>query len=133
MNLQENIDRINSIMDEGKDAFVSRASFDQEYEEEYPKWQKIMIKFLEMEINSYSENDDTIVLFNDKNKDKTLMRYDKKNEQIWWDYSLEKMLMNFVPYGYISKHFKYAIQDFFKKHFPDYGVRDITAANIVFY
>jgi len=133
MNLIEDINRINSLMTEGKDAYVSRARYDQEYEEEYPKWQKIMIKFLEMEINSYSENDDTIVLFNDKNKDKTLMRYDKKNEQIWWDYSLEKMLMNFVPYGYISKHFKYAIQDFFKKHFPDYGVRDITAANIVFY
>jgi hypothetical protein len=117
-------------MTEGKDAHISRAVFDQEYEEEYPKWGKIMVKFLSMEISSYSENDDTIVLFNDKNKDKNLMRYDKKNEQIWWDYSLEDMLVKFVPYGYVSRHFKYAIQDFFKKHFPQYGVRNITAANI---
>lgn len=130
MNLQENIYRINSLMTEGKDAHISRAVFDQEYEEEYPKWGKIMVKFLSMEISSYSENDDTIVLFNDKNKDKNLMRYDKKNEQIWWDYSLEDMLVKFVPYGYVSRHFKYAIQDFFKKHFPQYGVRNITAANI---
>ena len=36
MNLQENIDRIKEMM-EGKDAYVSRARFDQEYEEEYPK------------------------------------------------------------------------------------------------
>ena len=133
MNLHENIDRIKSIMDEGKDAYVERARYDQEYEEEYPKWAKIMIRFLSMEISSYSENDDTIVLFNDKNKDKTLMRYDKINEQIWWDYSLQDMLMKLVPYGYVSRHFKYAIQDFFKKHFPDYGVRGITAANIVSY
>jgi hypothetical protein len=133
MNLQENINRINSLMTEGKDAYVSRARYDQEYEEEYPKWSKIMIRFLSMEISSYSENDDTIVLFNDKNKDKTLMRYDKINEQIWWDYSLQDMLMKLVPYGYVSRHFKYAIQDFFKKHFPDYGVRGITAANIVSY
>ena len=133
MNLQENIHRINSLMTEGKDAYISRAVFDQEYEEEYPKWGKIMVKFLSMEISSYSENDDTIELFNDKNKDKTLMRYDKKNEQIWWDYSLEDMLVKLVPYGYVSRHFKYAIQDFFKKHFPQYGVRGITAANIVSY
>ena len=120
-------------MTEGKDAYVERARYDQEYEEEYPKWSKIMIRFLSMEISSYSENDDTIVLFNDKNKDKTLMRYDKINEQIWWGYSLQDMLMKLVPYGYVSRHFKYAIQDFFKKHFPDYGVRGITAANIVSY
>jgi hypothetical protein len=133
MNIIENINRINSLMTEGKDAYVERARYDQEYEEEYPKWSKIMIRFLSMEISSYSENDDTIVLFNDKNKDKTLMRYDKINEQIWWDYSLQDMLMKLVPYGYVSRHFKYAIQDFFKKHFPDYGVRGITAANIVSY
>jgi hypothetical protein len=117
-------------MTEGKDAYVSRASFDQEYEEEYPRWQKIMIKFLSMEINAYSENDDVIVLYNEKNSDKYLMRYNKKNEHLWWDYSLQDMLMKLIPYGYISRHFKYAIQDFFKKHFPDYGVRDITGANI---
>ena len=130
MNLHENIDRIKSIMDEGKDAYVSRASYDQEYEEEYPRWEKIMIKFLSMEINAYSENDDVIVLYNQKNGDKYLMRYNKKNEHLWWDYSLQDMLMKLIPYGYISRHFKYAIQDFFKKHFPDYGVRDITGANI---
>jgi hypothetical protein len=122
-------------MDEGKDAYVERARYDQEYEEEYPKWQKIMIRFLEMEINSYTEiNDDKIiVLFHKKDLSKNLMKYDKINEQIWWDYSLQDMLMKLVPYGYVSRHFKYAIQDFFKKHFPDYGVRGITAANIVSY
>ena len=133
MNLHEDIQRINTLMTEGKDAYVSRARYDQEYEEEYPKWSKIMIRFLSMEINSYSENDDTIVLFNDKNKDKTLIRYNKKNEQIWWDYSLKDMLMKFIPDAYISRHYKYAVQDFFKKHFPQYGVREITGANIVSY
>ena len=130
MNLHENIHRIKSIIDEGKDAYVSRASYDQEYEEEYPKWRKIMIKFLDMMINSYDENDNTIILFNDKDPGKTLMRYDKKNEQIWWDYSLQDMLVEFVSYGYVSRHFKYAVQDYFKKHFPEYGVRQITGANI---
>ena len=133
MNLHENIHRINSIMDEGKDAYVERARYDQEYEEEYSKWGEIMVKFLNMEINSYGENDDTIVLFNNKNNDKTLMRYDKKNEQIWWDYSLQENMSKFIPYGYISRHFKYSIQDYFKKHFPEYGVRQITGANIVSY
>ena len=130
MNLHENIDRIKSIMDEGKDAYVSRDSYDQEYEEEYPRWQKIMIKFLSMEINAYNENDDVIILFNTKKNHEILMRYNKKNEQIWFDYSLKDMLEKFIPYGYISRHFKYAIQDFFKKHFPQYGVREINAASI---
>ena len=130
MNLYENIHRINSIMDEGKDAHISRERYDQEYEEEYPTWGKIMIKFLSMEISSYSENDNTIVLFNDKDESKYLMRYNKDNEELYWDYSLENMLIKFVPYGYVSRHFKYAIQDYFKKHFPQYGIRRITAANI---
>jgi len=130
MNLYENIHRINSIMDEGKDAHISRERYDQEYEEEYPKWGKIMVKFLSMEISSYSENDNTIVLFNDKDESKYLMRYNKDNEELYWDYSLENMLIKFVPYGYVSRHFKYAIQDYFKKHFSQYGIRRITAANI---
>ena len=117
-------------MDEGKDAFVSRASFDQEYEEEYPKWGKTMVKFLDMAMNAYDENDNVIILFNDKDSKKTLMRYDKKDEQIWWDYSLHDELVQFVPFGYVSRHYRYAVQDYFKKHFPEYGVRQITGANI---
>jgi hypothetical protein len=130
MNLNENIHRINSLMTEGKDAYVSRASYDQEYEEEYPKWGKIIIKFLEMEINSYYRNENTITLLNDKNLDQILMRYHIKNESLWWDYSLKEMLEKFIPYGYISRHFKYAVQDYFKNNFPEYGVREIQGANI---
>jgi hypothetical protein len=133
MNLIENIERIKQMMSEGKDAYVERARSDQEYEKEYPKWGKLMVKYLSSEINAYGENDDTIVLYNEKHDDKTLMRYDKKNEQIWWDYSLENNLMKLIPYRYVSRHFKYAIQDFFKHHFPQYGVREITAANITRY
>ena len=130
MNLNENIHRINSLMTEGKDAYVSRASYDQEYEEEYPKWGKIIIKFLEMEINSYYRNENTITLLNDKNLDQILIRYHIKNESLWWDYSLKEMLEKFIPYGYISRHFKYAVQDYFKNNFPEYGVREIQGANI---
>jgi len=130
MNLNENIHRINSLMTEGKDDYVSRASYDQEYEEEYPKWGKIIIKFLEMEINSYYRNENTITLLNDKNLDQILIRYHIKNESLWWDYSLKEMLEKFIPYGYISRHFKYAVQDYFKNNFPEYGVREIQGANI---
>ena len=129
MNLNENIQRIKQMM-EGKDAYVERARFDQEYEEEYPKWGKIIIKFLEMEINSYYRNEHTITLLNDKNLDQILMRYHIKNESLWWDYSLKEMLEKFIPYGYISRHFKYAVQDYFKNNFPEYGVREIQGANI---
>ena len=130
MNLNENIHRINSLMTEGKDAYVSRASYDQEYEEEYPKWGKIIIKFLEMEINSYHRDENTITLLNDKNLDQILMRYQIKNESLWWDYSLKDMLEKFITYGYISRHFKYAVQDYFKNNFPEYGIREIQGANI---
>ena len=135
MNLQENIHRIKSIMDEGKDAYVERARFDQEYEEEYPKWKKSIIKILESEIDSMAEinNGKIIVLLNGKNLDKNLIKYDKINERLWYDYSLQENLQEYIPYGYLSRHFKYAVQDFFKKHFPDYGVRELTAASLVSY
>lgn len=118
------------MMGEGKDAYVERAPYDQEYEEEYPKWKKILINFLETKIDSYSENDNVIVLFNNGDKSKYLIRYNKDNEQIWYDYSLKDNLEGYIPYGYLSRHFKYAVQDFFKKHFPEYGVREINAASI---
>lgn len=135
MNLQENIHRIKSIMDEGKDAYVERARFDQEYEEEYPKWKKSIIKILESEIDSMAEinNGKIIVLLNGKNLNKNLIKYDKINERLWYDYSLQENLQEYIPYGYLSRHFKYAVQDFFKKHFPDYGVRELTAASLVSY
>lgn len=117
-------------MGEGKDAYVERARYDQEYEEEYPKWKKVFIKFLETKLDSSNENDNVIVLFNKSDDSKYLMRYNKNHEQIWFDYSLKDDLEGFIEYKYISRHFKYAVQDFFKKHFPDYGVREITAANI---
>jgi hypothetical protein len=132
MNLQENIDRIKEMM-EGKDRYVSRWSGDQKYEEEYPKWGNAMVKFLETEMDSYDENDDVIILFNDKNKSKTLLRYEKQREEIYWDYSLKDNVEKFIPSGYVTRHFMYAIQDFFKKHFPDYGVYRIIGANITRY
>ena len=133
MNLQENIDRIKQMMSEGKDAYVERARYDQDFEEEYPKWRKTIFKLLDMEINSYAEINDgnIIVLLNKDNLDKNLIKYDKLNERLWYDYSLEMDLSIYIPYSYLSRHFKYALQDFFKKHFPDYGVRELTAANLV--
>ena len=135
MNLNENIHRIKQIMTEGKDDYVSRDYLDQEYEEEYPKWKKSLIKILESEIDSMAEinNGKIIVLLNGKNLDKNLIKYDKINERLWYDYSLQENLDGYIPYGYLARHFKYAVQDFFKKHFPDYGVREITAASLVSY
>jgi hypothetical protein len=135
MNLHEDIQRIRQIMDEGKDAYVERARYDQEYEKEYPKWKKSIIKILESEIDSYAEMNDgkIIVLFNEGNLDKNLIKYDKLNERLWYDNSLQETLQDYIPYGYLSRHFKYALQDFFKKYFPDYGVREINSANFVSY
>jgi len=123
------------MMSEGKDAYVSRARSDQEYEEEYPKWKKSIIKILESEIDSMAEINDgkIIVLLNRKNLDKNLIKYDKINERLWYDYSLQENLEGYIPNGYLSRHFKYGLQDFFKKHFPDYGVRELTAASLVSY
>ena len=120
---------------EGKDAYVERARYDQEYAEEYPKWKKTIIKILESEIDSKAEinGGKIIVLLNGKNLDKNLIKYDKINERLWYDYSLQENLSGYIPYGYLSRHFKYALQDFFKKHFPDYGVRELTAASLVSY
>jgi hypothetical protein len=103
MNLHKNIYRIKEIMDEGKDAYVERARFDQEYEEEYPKWKKSLIKILESEIDSMAEinNGKIIVLLNGKNLDKNLIKYDKINERLWYDYSLQENLAGSIPYGYL--------------------------------
>ena len=60
-------------------------------------------------------------------------RYDSLIDDMWnivYDFT-GKSIDIFVPYGYVSRHFKYAIQDFFKKHFPQYGVREINAASIM--
>ena len=121
------------MMSEGKDAHISRSSFDQEYEEEYPRWGRLIVNFLDTQIYSYDENDDTIILFNDDNMSKTLMRYNKRNEELYFDYSLSENITKYIPFNYVSRHFVFAVQDYFKKHFPDYGIRRIIAANITSY
>ena len=132
MNLNENINRIKQIMTEDKVSYVSRDYLDQEYEDEYPKWQKSIIKILESEIDSYTEinNGNIIVLFNNKNNFEVLMKYNKLNERLVYDFSIQEALEGYIPYDYISRHFKYVVQDFFKKHFPQYGVREIMVGSI---
>jgi len=118
-------------MTEDGPRYVSRDYSNQEYEEEYLKWGKTILKFLGTLIHSYSENDDIIRFVNSNNDNpKTLIRYDKKRGEIYWDYSLPTSLEGYVPFGYLSRHFTYVIQDYFKKHFPQYDVNRIIGANI---
>jgi len=131
MNLQEKIRRILREETENGARYVSRDYSDQEYEEEYPKWRKAMVKFLGRLVDSYEEKDDTIRFVNtDDNNPKTLIIYDHKSGEIYWDYSLRNEMQETIPYGYLSRHFKYAIQDYFKEHFPQYDINRISGANI---
>ena len=132
LRVKQEINRINSLMTEDRGDYIPRDSYDQEYEKEYPRWKKTLMKILNSEINSYVETDDGIIMifFNKKNPDENLIKYDKIKERLWYSYSLSEELNEYMP-GYIPRHFKYAIQDYFKHHFPDYGVKEIVAVDFI--
>ena len=83
---------------------------------------------IDKEIDSYSELDDSIELYD---KDMTcLIKYMIQTKELYFDHSLRNYIMNFMSFVQLET-FNEALVLFFNHHFPDRKVKRVNSANIV--
>ena len=113
---------------------IERTWMDREYEDEYPTWKPIIMKFLDNKAKAYYQGEDgKIELFSDEEGNDCIIHYNPKDKTLWGDNSLDNDLGKFVPYHILARHFKYALQDYFKEQFPNTFIKDVKSANITRY
>jgi hypothetical protein len=107
---------------------LRRDRFDVEYEGEYPKYKDMFITAIRMEISASGQTEDSILLGDSDGK--ILLNYRKKSRTLYYDYNWSEDIEKLVPWHIYSRHFKYALSDYFNSLFPEITLKDVTGAHI---
>lgn len=104
-----------------------RRNSDKQYEEQYNKLKNSFIRYFENVITAYSEDDDSISLYD---KDETrLLTYRKKSQELYYNFKINDFMYDFIPHHIWSRHSKYVISDVFNNYFDD-PVKYVTPAGM---
>ena len=104
-----------------------RRNFDKEYEEQYNKLKNSFIRYFDNIITAYSEDDDSISLYD---KDETrLLTYRKKSQELYYNSNINNFMYDFIPHHIWSRHSEYVISDVFNSYFDD-PVKFVTPAGM---
>lgn len=106
-----------------------RDMFDAEYAEEYPKYKDMFITAIKMEITASGETEERILLGDPDGN--ILVNYRKGSRSLYYDYDWSEGIEKLVPYHIYSRHFKYALADYFKSLFPEVVIKDVKGAHII--
>jgi hypothetical protein len=106
-----------------------RDRFDAEYSDEYPKYKKLFLKTISKDVKSWGEYSLSIYLMNeDKNP---LFVYRRPSKTLYYDYSIDREMEEYIPSHIVSRHLKNAVYDYFKGLFPDVEIKEVNGANII--
>ena len=106
-----------------------RDMFDAEYAEEYPKYKDMFITAIKMEISASGETEERILLGDSDGN--ILVNFRKGSRSLYYDYDWAEGIEKLVPYHIYSRHFKYALSDYFKFLFPEVVIKDVKGAHII--
>ena len=106
-----------------------RDMFDAEYAEEYPKYMDMFITAIKMEISASGETEERILLGDSDGN--ILVNFRKGSRSLYYDYDWSEGIEKLVPYHIYSRHFKYALSDYFKSLFPEVVIKDVKGAHII--
>lgn len=106
-----------------------RDMFDAEYAEEYPKYKDMFITAIKMEISASGETEERILLGDSDGN--ILVNFRKGSRSLYYDYDWSEGIEKLVPYHIYSRHFKYALSDYFKSLFPEVVIKDVKGAHII--
>ena len=107
---------------------ISRDRFDSEYADEYPKYKNVLITAIKMEITASGQTEESILLGNSDGK--VFVRYRKPSRTLYYDYNWGEDIEKLMPWHIYTRHFKYALSDFFENNFPDVVIKNVTGAHI---
>jgi hypothetical protein len=105
-----------------------RDRFDSEYADEYPKYKDMLITAIKIEITASGETEDSILLGNSNGK--VFVRYRKPSRTLYYDYNWGEDIEKLIPSHIYTRHFKYALDEYFKSLFPDVVIKNVTGAHI---
>jgi len=106
-----------------------RDRWSEEYNDEYPKYKKLLIKILKQDVTSYGKvpNDSIYLMDKDRNG---LFVYRIPSKTLYYDYSVDREMEDIIPHHIMSRHLKNAVYDYFKGLFPDVEIKEVSGANI---
>lgn len=101
---------------------------DSKYADEYPKYKDMFFKAIQMEITSSGETETSIMLGDSNGK--ILIRYKKGSRSLYYDYNWGEDIEKLIPWHIYSRHFNYALAEYFNRHFPKVTIKDVSGAHI---
>lgn len=107
---------------------LRRDRFDAPYADEYPKYKNMFITAIKMEITTSGETEDRILLGDSDGN--ILVNYRKNSRSLYYDYNWSEGIEKLVPWHIYTRHFKYALADYFNTLFPDVIIKDVIGAHI---
>jgi len=105
-----------------------RDRFDAKYEDEYPKYKKLFLKTISKDVKGWGEWPGSIYLMNETGE--PLFVYRIPSKTVYYDYSIDSEMEEYIPSHIISRHLKNAVYDYFKGLFPDIEIKEVSGANI---
>jgi hypothetical protein len=105
-----------------------RDRFDAPYAEEYPKYKEMFFTAIKMEITASGETEDRIMLGDSDGN--ILVNYRKGSRTLYYDYNWVDGIEKLIPWHLYTRHFKYAIAEYFNNLFPNVSIKDVTGAHI---
>jgi hypothetical protein len=105
-----------------------RDRFDAKYEDEYPKYKKLFLKTISKDVKGWGEWPGSIYLMNETGE--PLFVYLIPSKTVYYDYSIDKEMEEYIPSHIISRHLKNAVYDYLKGLFPDIEIKEVSGANI---
>jgi len=106
-----------------------RDRFDAEYADEYPKYKKLFLKTISKDVKGWGDWPGSIYLMNETGEH--LFVYIIPSKTVYYDYSIDKEMEDYIPYHIISRHLKNAVYDYFKGLFPDVEIKEVSGSNII--
>jgi hypothetical protein len=105
---------------------------DFEYEEQYNKFKNIIVPYIVDEIESYSEDNNRIALYDSGGN--TMMTFsifsDGKTGDLYYDRKYDSFFEEMLPHPVWMTNGKYFISDAFESMLPEYKVFDVRSAYI---
>jgi hypothetical protein len=101
---------------------------DAKYSDEYPKYKGAFFKAIQMDITASGETETSIMLGDSDGK--VLIRYQKPSRTIYYDYNWSDDVEKLVPWHIYSRHFRYALAEYFNNIFPNVTIKDVSGAHV---
>jgi hypothetical protein len=107
---------------------LQRDRFDSDYADEYPKYKNVLITAIKMEITASGQTEESISLGNSYGE--VFVSYRKFSRTLYYDYNWGENIEKLMPWHIYTRHFKYALDEYFKSLFPDVVIKNVTGSHI---